>query len=87
MAMAATAATAVTALLPMVLQALQSMPTTSLLLTKTQAAATTAMALMPKGMMMTLLQEMILMVKVQWCLKQWLAETVTLRDPTSSGMH
>jgi hypothetical protein len=62
--------TAVTALLPMVLQALQSMPTTSLLLTKTQAAATTAMALMPKGMMMTLLLEMILMVKVQWCLKQ-----------------
>jgi hypothetical protein len=50
--------------------------TTSLLRTKTPAA-----------LMMTLPLEMTLMVKVQWCLKQWLAETVTLRDPTGSGMH
>jgi hypothetical protein len=39
------------------------------------------------SLMMTLPLEMTLMVKVQWCLKQWLAETVTLKDPTGSGMH
>jgi hypothetical protein len=56
--------------------ALQSTPTTtSLLRTKTPALT------------MTLPLEMTLMVKVQWCLKQWLAETVTLKDPTGSGMH